>query len=278
MNKERLYYIVLIILVLITIVLLYNNNSNSVEHFSDNEELQDILETKINKLQNARIELKNALEKKRDTANYKKEYYEQIKKDMETKIKNNKDQLKNGNTEVADKIVELNSSLKRINILLNYDMNNKNYNSIKSLQNGTKIAISPVNNKFIENNQDNQNIKYYLISVNKNYVTSDEYGNICLQPKLNNINKPYKNNDFYDDKQLFKIQKIVNETDYRAKLDNGLLINKYYDFSNVVYPFSILVSKYNKNCLQNFNNNLSLMTCKPFKSHRFEPLEESLSC
>lgn len=267
MNRETFQYLLLIILVLIIIILKVTNNTVSIENFDSSNNNLTPLKSEIDKLQTARNNLKIELEKKPLQANYKKKYYKNIVSNLEKKLEDEKKILDNNS--VSEELNRLQDTYSYINTLLNFEINTKKFNSIKSLQNGSKIAIIPVPSQ--------NNKKYYLIKVNTSkyksgYITANDDGSICLVTKVIN------NNNNYDDKQLFEIININNKTDYENNLDNGLLINQFYDKDAIVYPFSLLKSKYNKNCLQSFNNNLSLMTCKPFKSHRFKPQEESIIC
>lgn len=267
MNRETFQYLLLIILVLIIIVLKVNNNTVSIENFDGSNNNLTPLKSEIDNLQTARNNLKTALKNKPLQANYKKQYYKDINNELKSKLVEERKIIENNN--VSDELEKLQDTYSYINTLLNFEINTKKFNSIKSLQNGSKIAIIPVPSQ--------NNKKYYLIKVNTSkyksgYITANDDGSICLVTKVIN------NNNNYDDKQLFEIVNINNKTEYENNLDNGLLINQFYDKNAIVYPFALLKSKYNKNCLQSFNNNLSLMTCKPFKSHRFKPQEESIMC
>lgn len=268
MNREFLQYLILIILVLIIIVLNVKNNTVSIDGFVDNgdDKLND-LKSAIDDLQTARNSLETALKTEPLKANYKKTYYDNIVLNLDKKLEDEMKLLEN--KKVSSELDKLQDTYSYINTLLNFEINTKKFNSVKSLQNGSKIAIIPVPSK--------NNKKYYLIKVNTSkyksgYITTKDDGTIDLVAKVIN------DNNSYDDKQLFEIVNINNKTDYENILDKGLLINKFYDKNAIVYPFALLKSKYNKNCLQSFDNNLSLMTCKPFKSHRFKPQEESIMC
>lgn len=270
MNNTNLSYLLLIIIILITIIIICNNKIKETFEVCENEdttgeELQKCLQTQIMDLKKSRSELKKEVEKPYKKGNYMKKYYDTIEGDLTINLKEKNNELKEDNYEIKSKIQKLKDNLKYINSLINLDIDNKQYNSIKSLQNGTKISLIPIG----ENS--------YLIKINTSkfssgYITANENGDICLKKLQLDENKQYNN------KQLFEIIEIKNETQYKTNLDRGLLVNQFYDYDSIVYPFSLIRSKYNKNCLQNFNNKLSLMTCKPFKSHRFEPSKEKIMC
>lgn len=270
MNKERIQYIILITLLLVIICLFYNKNINIIETFEcpanpiKNKDLEVCLNDEISKLQTSRQDLKTALEKEPDKANYKKQYYGKIEDTLTETLNINKDNLDHHNTDAIKKLTNLRANIKYINTLLNFKIETQEYNSIKSLQNGSKIAIYPIN--------DNS----YLIKMNTSlfesgYLTVDENNNISITPLK-------KTQNGYDITQQFEIKQIKNKANYEENLDKGLLINQLYDNTNIVYPFSLIISKYNKNCLQLFNNNVSLMSCKPYKSHRFQPSKEKILC
>jgi hypothetical protein len=269
MNKERIQYIILITLLLVIICLFYNKNINIIETFacsdtSTNKDLEDCLNDEISNLQTSRQDLKTALEKEPDKANYKKQYYGIIEDTLKEKLQYNKDKLDDHNTDAIVKLKNLRDNIKYINTLLNFKIETEEYNSIKSLQNGSKIAIYPIKD-------DSYLIKMNTSLFESGYLTVDENNNISITPLK-------KTQNGYDITQQFEIKQIKNKANYEENLDKGLLINQLYDNTNIVYPFSLIISKYNKNCLQLFNNNVSLMSCKPYKSHRFQPSKEKILC
>lgn len=272
-NKKKIILtcIILILFVLLIIVKIITNNNNVntskntilEQFYNDNEKLQDNIQEKIEMLKEARIKLKTEFDKPQKKANYKKEYYKQIEKKINDKLEEKNTYLQEQNTNISEKIQKLHDNLKYINTSINLNMDDKQYNSIKSLQNGSKIALIP-----IENQRNTYLIKINTSKYNSGYVTANDNGDICIKSKVN----------LKDNKQLFEIIEIKNETMYKNNLDKGLLINQFYNTNNIVYPFSLIKSKYNKNCLQNYNNQLSLLTCKPFKSHRYEPSKDKILC
>lgn len=123
----------------------------------------------------------------------------------------------------------------------------KDYNSVISMNNGTKFSVEPVD------------INKYLIRMN----------NRCLGVKGNNYH--IVNCNKYDINQHFKFNNIFNEYSYSKKSSNNHYIE---DKDNIQYPFITIESDKNTKCLSNNNNNIRLMPCNMLKSQRFMPLEE----
>ena len=269
-NINLLTYIIVILFILLIIVKITTNSnkthSNSTivyENFNNNKELQDTIKEKIDMLMKARNDLKTEFEKPEKKANYKKQYYKQIEQQINDKLEENNTYLKENNIEVTERLQKIRDNMKYVHTVINLDMDDKQYNSIKSLQNGSRMALIPISDK-----KNTYLIKMNTSKYKSGYVTANDNGDICIKSKIN----------LKDDKQLFEIIEIKNESMYKNNLDKGLLVNQFYNTDNIIYPFSLIKSKYNKNCLQNYNNNLSLITCKPFKSHRYEPSKDKILC
>lgn len=142
----------------------------------------------------------------------------------------------------------------------------KKYNSIRSLQNGTKLSIKEI-----------EDTPYYSIKLNneKSRLDNDITDN-CLSVKSNGNYEIEKCNP-KNKQQYFNFKTIKNGIGYKKNLEKGIISNKNIP-NNINYPFNLIKSVNNNNCLKNFNNQISVTPCEIKKSHRWEPLEEEIFC
>jgi len=120
--------------------------------------------------------------------------------------------------------------------------------SLKSYNNGAALAIS--------------NIKSdkYLVHLN----------NGCLGATPDNNYKVYKCNS-NDAKQKFQIIPIFDESNYNYNLTQGL--DKVNPDDNLKYPFSMVKSVNNENCLSNNHNKITIEPCRVLKSQRWKEMD-----
>lgn len=123
--------------------------------------------------------------------------------------------------------------------------------SIKSVQNS-----QPLNVNQLENGK-------YMINVNGQ----------CL--KSNGLNRTSVKSCNQDDpSQYFELNVIYNKDDYKNNVGDSLLINN----PTFKYPFSIMKSTTNGNCLTNKDSVLSMRPCEPNISQQWKNSNDPIVC
>ena len=273
----------LFIIIILFIVIDYCTTKKSVEAFEDeqtnpnsnpntntNPNTDEMIEEEINEnIKNLKTERNNLVkfintkeQKYKNNAEYLKNIKTKLNEILENDIENNAQEEK----VVEEKIITIKDKLIYLNNYININGSKKNFNSIRSLQNGTKLSIDRIEGK-----------PHYSIKLNnEKSILDDNKTDNCLSVKKNEtyeIEKCDPNNE----QQYFNLQNIPNEMIYKKHLEKGILKNKNIP-NNINYPFNLIKSVNNKNCLQNFNNQISVTPCETKKSHRWEPLEENIYC
>jgi hypothetical protein len=186
-------------------------------------------------------------------------YLDKLKNNLETKMVEETENIKNHEKNVNEKLEKMESLQKYMNNMLdnNYDLSKYDFKSIKSLQNGLNLSIKKINNK-----------NEYLIGLNKKCITLDNIGGYDIKScDENNIN------------QYFNINNIQNDINYKYNLEPGMILNRDVNPNgDLKYPFSILKSVNHQNCLQNNHNKISVLPCQSKKSQRWVPSKETIQC
>ena len=113
-----------------------------------------------------------------------------------------------------------------------------------------------------------QNSNKYLVKLNDKCVGIDSIGGYNIEDC--NVNSQ---------NQYFNITNIQNDSDYKNKLEPGMMINMNVNPNgDLNYPFTILKSDYHGNCLQNTHNKISVVPCQAKKSQRWQPLKDIITC
>lgn len=136
---------------------------------------------------------------------------------------------------------------------------NKKYMNVKSLNNGMEMNLISTPNTYFQDLKTGSNTGAYLINVN----------NGCLSVGANDYDV-YKCND-KNSKQLFKLEHIMNETAYSNNIDSATPFDNV-DKSSISYPFALLRSVNNDNCLTNNHGTLTVQPCYSFIAQRWMPL------
>lgn len=158
--------------------------------------------------------------------------------------------------ELENKIIDLENIITNLNYLVT---SNKKYDKIKSLNNGMELQlVSSDNTKYKDSKNDNI-LNGYMVMAN----------NGCLSVGANDYDI-YKCDD-KNKKQLFKMEHILNETAYQNSIDTTLPIDNT-NKENINYPFILMKSLNNENCLTNNNGNLTVQPCYTFTSQRWFPI------
>jgi len=260
----------LLIIIIIFIVTDYCRNKNNVESFEEGGEDIDY-ETSINEsvdaLKKARVNLKETIEAPEQKYKNNVEYLKKIKTELNIVLEKETESRKEQATDEDEKIKNIKHKLKLLQKKRMSYGSSKKFNSVRSLQNGTKLSIDKIDGK-----------PHYLVKLNneKNKLDGDNDIQNCLSVKsTGNYNIEECNEN--DPLQYFNLQNIPNRVTYKHNLEKGILSNDKMK-NDINYPFNLIKSNHNKNCLQNFNNQISITPCEPKKSGRWEPLEEHIYC
>lgn len=148
------------------------------------------------------------------------------------------------------------------NIINNKKMKNLNeikYNRVKSFNNGMEMNLINTPNTLFQDVNTGKITDTYLVGVN----------NGCLSVGANDYDI-YKCND-KNSKQQFKMHHIINETDYANNIDKSLPFDNI-DKSSISYPFAMIKSVNNNNCLTNNHGSLTVQPCYSFIAQRWMPI------
>ena len=267
----------LFILIIVLIVTNYCNNRKNFENFEgqsgntnsveNSKNLEDDINTNISNLKTERNSLKDTITNNiKEKYDNKAQYLLDIKKKLNEQLEKEKENRETINTSQFEKIDIIKHSMNRLQQYIVNNVPEKEFNSIRSLQNGTKLSIDKIKDK-----------PHYLVSLNneKGFLNKNNIKN-CLSVKSNGdylIEECNENNEH----QYFNMNNIETPNIYKNNLEKNIIGNKRLP-NNVKYPFNLIKSNHNNNCLKNFNNHISVEPCATKKSHRWEPLEEQIYC
>lgn len=273
----NLKFVLLLIFLIIIILYFYktktpldtnlNKNNNEtivIENFGATQDLidqQTIIDNnkKINnllhQLNNSQIVYDNS-----DAIN--KNFINNISSNIQTQVTNmssyfNTSNPSNNITTLENKLTDLENMI--INMNLN-KVKTKEYSRIKSFNNGMDMELVKTPNTHFTDLKNGSNTAAYLLMMNKG----------CLSVGANDYDV-YKCND-KNPKQYFKMQHILNETDYINNIDLSLPPNSD-DLSTIAYPFAMIKSVNNDNCLTNNHGEITVQPCYSFVAQRWMPLE-----
>ena len=138
-------------------------------------------------------------------------------------------------------------------------LSNIKYSSIKSMNNGMEMSLFSTPNTFYVDKKTGYLTNTYLVGLN----------NGCLSVGTNDYDV-YKCND-KNLKQQFDMEHIINETEYKTKIDKSIDFNKL-DKSKINYPFVMMKSANNDNCLTNNHGNITVQPCYALEAQRWMPM------
>ena len=262
--------IVSIILIISIMILVYyknmedNNNmkNKNIEGFYDT--LDDLLYTN-NKLLNTNI---NNLVSSKINVNSRpdivdKELQSNIAKNI---VSNTSDVIKKYNTsnKINEKLIDkLENNVSDLENIINNKIKKKltstKYSVVKSLNNGMEVDLFNTPNTFFKDSRSGINTDAFLIGLN----------NGCLSVGINDYDI-YKCNDL-NPKQYFNVKHIINDTEYKQNVDNSINFDNV-DVSKVSYPFAMVKSLNNDNCLTNNNGTITVQPCYAYEAQRWMPL------
>ena len=192
-----------------------------------------------------------------------KEYTNNIQYGLNTLLNNSYNSYSSDTSIINDRVKTLEDTIidleNTINNLDLNEVNTKTYNKIKSLNNGLDIQLVNTPNTLIKDDKTGNTITGYMVMANDG----------CLSVGANDYDI-YKCDD-KNIKQIFKMEHILNETAYQNNIDMSLPVDNI-DKTNINYPFAMLKSVNNENCLTNSHGSLSVQPCYSFIAQRWFPL------
>lgn len=181
----------------------------------------------------------------------------------ETMLENLKKQVDAHSQEKRKRLDRLNTYLLNLQEFVDADFLDRQrklkITAIKSHNNGQELSLIPVSS-----------------SINKGQLRSGQYrvrvNGGCMQVAENN-NYEVTPLDMNNKSQIFQLEMIFNETNYRNAMSKGY--PQISDLGQVRYPFALLRAASNGNCLRNHHGRLSVEPCREHKGQRWAVLEES---
>ena len=159
-------------------------------------------------------------------------------------------------TNLENNLIDLENMI--ANIKLN-KFNNIDYTRIKSLNNGMDMNIVKSPNAYFTDLKTGSNTAAYLLKMN----------NGCLSVGANDYD--VKQCDDKNPKQYFYLKNILNETDYNNNIDKAVPFDNV-DKTNIMYPFAMLKSVNNENCVTNNHGSITVQPCYSLVAQRWMPL------
>jgi hypothetical protein len=258
----------IILIISITILVFYKNmKDNSIEHFYNTASNNLVISNnnKINSLMNQLLSVSSnpTIGFNIDPEINKSEF----QKSVSDSIKNQTSILSSGylskNNSTKKSIDDLENTLIDLENIINNkktkNINKIKYNQIKSLNNGMEMNLISTPNTVFQDSTTGKITNSHLVNVN----------NGCLSVGANDYDV-YKCND-KNPKQYFKMQHIINETDYAKNIDKALPFDNV-DKSNINYPFAMVKSTNNDECLTNNHGTLTVQPCYSFAAQRWIPI------
>ena len=158
-------------------------------------------------------------------------------------------------TTLTNQITDLENIIERLHLK---NVIKPNYSTIKSLNNGAEITLTQTPKTFFLDPKTGVNTPAYMVNLNDG----------CLSVGATDYDV-YKCND-KNTKHLFKMEHIINETGYQKNIDKTVPFNNT-DISKINYPFILMRSINNKNCLTNQNGNITVQPCDTLTAQRWLP-------
>lgn len=237
-----------------------NNNNNTLEHFTQEEDItanNTLITQKLNRLKELQIEFmkKNVNGQQIEST---------LSSELEKTINRLKDQIISGAALTDNtKLDTLNNQITDLeNRIYNYKKENTQLletSKIKSLNNGLEIDLIKTPNTYYADESTGLNQAAHLVNVN--------CGCLSVSPTDYDV---YKCND-ENPKQFFKIQNILNETDYLKNIDYSMPFEDV-NVSKIQYPFAMIKSVNNGNCLTNNHGTLTVQPCYTYNAQRWMPM------
>jgi hypothetical protein len=163
-------------------------------------------------------------------------------------------------TENREIISNLDKQIKDIENIVankrNKNVNNNTYSKIKSLNNGLELDLIRTPDTYFNEYNTGSNVAAYMVGMNCG----------CLSTGSNDYDI-FQCND-KDIKQYFKLETIYDKISYENNID---MINPISGISekNINYPFTLIKSVNNGNCLTNNQGSITVQPCSSLKAQRW---------
>ena len=256
--------IVSIILIIGILILVYYKNmkDNNIEGFYDS--LDDIISANNLLL---KTNLNNLVSSKINVHSNPKAIDIELQSKISDKLKLNTNDIVtqySNNNKINDKLINVleNNVMDLENIISNKIKNNltsTKYSTIKSMNNGMEFNLFNTPNTFFKDTRSGIITDSFLVGLNKG----------CLSVGINDYGV-YKCDD-KNPRQQFKMQHIINDTEYKQNVDKVINFDNV-DTSKVNYPFVMMKSTNNDNCLTNNNGNITVQPCYAYEAQRWIPI------
>ena len=251
---ENLLIILFIIIILICMV----RNIKEKESFNSEIPTDDVL---ANKMQGNIDDIKNVIEHNTvlqkvnfiphlDIVNNYEENINKYLNEKQIEVNNHADSKREQINQLEHAIEDIRKQLREKNIK---DEFAKQYKVVKSYNNGQELSV--LKKQFND----------YMILLN----------NGCLSVSRDNNYKVEACNS-NDPNQSFKIQPIYNKTEYKNHLDKNS--RRLINLGELKYPFALVKSESNNNCLKNFHGKLSVEPCVESNGQMWQPLKRVKTC
>ena len=157
---------------------------------------------------------------------------------------------------LTDQILDLEHIIEKLNLKT---IVKPNYTKLKSLNNGAEMTLTQTPNTQFLDPSTGVNTAAYMVNLN----------NGCLSVGATDYDV-YKCND-KNPKHLFKMEHIISDTAYQKNIDKSVPFNNV-DLTTINYPFVLMRSINNKNCLTNQNGNITVQPCDTLTAQRWLPI------
>ena len=246
----------------------YINSSYSLK-------LEDDIQDNIETLKETRANLITTSTDKSKKKDITIEYLNKLKTDLNTRIGNENNNRNPVQVENDETLETIKSKLRYLANYTSYqsdkERSTKSFNSLKSLQNGSDISI--------EKNANTDNTYKIKFKPSDNGTVNGNEKCLSIHPDGTYDIDELCNEEANNENQQFELNPILNMKMYKDNLDKSILSNKFIDPTKKVnFPFYMMKSTYNNNCVQNFNNNLTVEPCQTKQSQRWKPSETKNMC
>ena len=256
--KTNNWTIITSILLLVVLIYLLKDFKSSIEPFTVSKE--DELRELLNDVQDGLNPHLNILDAKLNQHVESKDASELIRgqqQSLNTKLQQLHDKIlrhdfslgegdNNKLTQLHNEIDAIDSHMRNKNLK---EVLNTKFTGLKSQNNGLELEINPVG------------LNKYQIKANNGClgVTGSGYNIYNCNPN--------------DASQHFNLRHIYNDYAYRSEATNLGFVEEPH---NIKFPFVMVKSENNKNCVSNNHNNLRVMPCDMVKSQRWNTLTKEI--
>lgn len=261
-NNTIIYLFLFIIMIMI--VVNHLKCKNNIETFYTEitkEKREQTVQKLIDEIKDKRTSLSEKVKSKKQ--NKKVEYINNLIE----KLNKERKEVNNSINSHKQNSIEKISQIKKLILYLNNMITentldlDKDVNSIKSQFDGLKISIKKTDKK-----------NKYLINLTD---SEKRLTNSCLTVKSDgNISTELCNQE--DKKQYFEMKNILNASMYKDNIDSTLY--NPYSGNDLEYPFTMVKSFHNDNCLKNENGEISVIPCVIKKSQRWKTFKDKINC